>query len=78
MEHGFRDVELFVHKAIAHQEVGDLAAAVATLDAGAAEHPQEGMVYHYRAQFRARQGDAAGAEADRQRCAELGYAATDD
>jgi tetratricopeptide (TPR) repeat protein len=73
MEHGFRDVEVFVHKAIAQQEVDDLAAAVATLDAGAAEHPEEGLVYHYRAQFRGRLGDVDGAARDLARSKELGF-----
>jgi tetratricopeptide (TPR) repeat protein len=73
LELGYRAVEVFVEKSIQQRWRDDIAGAVATLDAGAQEHPREGIVFFHRAQHREDLGDEEGAKADRARVKELGF-----
>ena len=74
LELGYRDPDVFAHKAITQQELRDLTAAVATLGAGIAEHPDAAQLYYHRALFRGSMGDDEGRRADLSRAKQLGFA----
>jgi tetratricopeptide (TPR) repeat protein len=70
---GFREVHVFVWKAITQRELGDVDGAFATLGQAIEEVDEPGMAIHERAIMRRLAGDVRGAERDEARCREIGY-----
>ncbi len=62
-----------VAKAITLQDLDSLDLAVATLDAGLAEHPDAAELLHFRGLFKGALGDTEGGDADVARAKSLGY-----
>jgi tetratricopeptide (TPR) repeat protein len=73
LELGYRDEDVYVARAIIQQEAGDLAAAVATLDAGITELPDAAQLHYHHGTFKGRLGDDEGKRADLARARELGF-----
>jgi len=64
LEKGYRDADVFMNKADTFAALGRLEASIATLDVAAAELPDDGWIFKWRAEYKRRLGDAEGARAD--------------
>lgn len=64
LENGHREADCFVKKADTLAALGRLPESIATLDVAASEHPDDGWIFVWRAEYKRRLGDAEGARAD--------------
>jgi tetratricopeptide (TPR) repeat protein len=70
---GYRDADVFVRKADEQRFVGDIAGALATVEAAILEHSEDGYLYFCRSSFRGELGDEAGRREDEARAEALGF-----
>jgi tetratricopeptide (TPR) repeat protein len=70
---GLREPGVFLAKAITLQDLDDLGLAVATLEAGLAEHPGDAELLYFRGVFKGALGDEEGGDADVAQAKSLGY-----
>jgi tetratricopeptide (TPR) repeat protein len=73
LEKGYREAEVFLYKADTFASLGRVDDAIATCDAAAAEFPEDGCVFAWRAEYKRRIGDTEGARADDAIAERLGY-----